>query len=256
VNADTQGDVCDTDDDNDLNLDGQEPLSGGGVTDPYNPDTDGDRCMDGVELLLGSVPTSFTSKCPAAIMTSVQQAYFRACHWNLPPNGYDGNLWDAESDGTDNDQEMDLDADGVNCPQTSLTQGDADADNGSSSYVNKCLTPPCKEIADSIEIKGYNTLPSSADTDGDTCEDWIEISDVNGDRAANASDRTLVIRRVFDLEPADPVSDPIMDVNKDGAINAGDAALVTVNSSLVKSPGGTCLVAPGTPSSDVQRSLP
>ena len=246
--GDVQGDACDTDDDNDRVLDGAEPLSQPLPTDPYNPDTDSDRCMDGPELLMGTNPTDASSKCPPTL-TPGQQAYFRACHWNLPPNGYDAGVWDAEYDGIDDDTELDPDGDGIVCPRT--TTGDKDADNGASKAANSCSPPPCSEIEDTVEIKGYNTFASQPDSDGDDCEDWVEIADVNGDRAANAVDRTLVLKRAFGITPADPVSDAIYDVNKDGTVNATDGSLVGLNSQLKKSPY-TCLPL----TSDILRSLP
>ncbi|MDI6858180.1 MAG: dockerin type I domain-containing protein [Dehalococcoidia bacterium] len=258
--ADIQGDACDTDDDNDRVLDGAEPLSAPAPTDPYNADTDGDRCLDGAELLLGSIPTDPSSKCPATL-SPAQQAYFRACHWNLPPNGYDGGIWDAEYDGIDDDTELDPDGDGILCPRVSTPppgSGDKDADNAASAYGN--LT----EVEDTVEIKGYNTFASQANSDGDECvsgtapwscaqgcEDWIEIADVNGDRVASPLDRTAVLQRVNNLIPADPVSDAIFDVNKDGVLTALDGTFVGLNSSATKSPA-SCLPL----TSDLHRSLP
>ena len=242
--ADTMGDACDQDDDNDSAVDVAELIAP--ATDPYNPDTDGDRCHDGIEGYLGTDPTSSASKCPPTL-TENQQKFFRACHWNLPPNGYDAGVWDAEYDGIDDDTELDPDGDGIVCPRT--TTGDKDADNGASKAANSCSPPPCSEIEDTVEIKGYNTFASQPDSDGDGCEDWIEIADVNGDRAANAVDRTLVLMRAFGITPADPVSDAIYDVNKDGAVNATDGSLVGLNSQLKKSP----YVCTPVPTSDILR---
>ena len=241
--ADTQGDACDQDDDNDAIVDVAETTT---ATDPYVADTDGDRCFDGVESILGTNPADNASKCPATLAESAQST-FRACHLNLP-----GSAWSDFSPGYSGDQyvEMDPDGDGINCPRSG-SSGDKDADNGASAAANSCSPPPCSEIEDVVEIKGYYTGAAVPDSDGDGCEDWVEIADVNGDRAANAVDRTLVLKRAFGITPADPVSDAIYDVNKDGTVNATDGSLVGLNSQLKKSPY-TCLPL----TSDILRSLP
>ena len=51
--GDSQGDVCDDDDDNDGLSDEEEARQG---TDPFNPDTDGDGLLDGQEIVLGTNP--------------------------------------------------------------------------------------------------------------------------------------------------------------------------------------------------------
>lgn len=68
-NSDISGDVCDNDDDNDGLVDGSEgllfcapvgPLES--YTDRFNPDTDGDRFLDGAECALGFRPDDPASK--------------------------------------------------------------------------------------------------------------------------------------------------------------------------------------------------
>ncbi len=65
INSDNAGNACDSDDDNDGRLDGDE-ASGTGcagfVTDPLLRDTDGDRVLDGPECVRGTNPTSAASK--------------------------------------------------------------------------------------------------------------------------------------------------------------------------------------------------
>jgi hypothetical protein len=239
------------DDDNDRAYDPAEVQTL--LTDPYNPDTNNNRCADGVESMLGFNPASPTSTC--GTMQSPQQTLFRSCHINLPdPAAYSG-----YTGYTAYPTENDPDGDGVTCPYapSGPPSGDYDADNGASAYSTNCSSPPCTEIDDSVEIKGYNTAPTVADTDGDVCEDWCEIADVNGDRACTGIDRTAVLKRANDYKPADPVSDAVFDVNKDGKVNAQDGTLVALNSSLVKSAGGThCKPGSGLPNPDLQRSLP
>jgi len=69
---DALGDACDSDDDNDWMLDtgtnpylgipGENVGCGSGPTNALNPDTDGDRVLDGGECLLGSNPKNAGSK--------------------------------------------------------------------------------------------------------------------------------------------------------------------------------------------------
>ncbi|MDI6858181.1 MAG: hypothetical protein QME71_07720 [Dehalococcoidia bacterium] len=245
--ADTQGDACDQDDDNDAIVDVAEATVS---TDPYVADTDGDRCVDGVESILGTDPANSGSKCPATLSESAQST-FRLCHLNLP-----GSAWSDFSPGYSGNQyvEMDPDGDGINCPRVSTPppgSGDKDSDNGASAYAGPSCPPTCNtEVEDTVEIKGYYTGGAVPDSDGEACEDWIEIADINGDRVASPLDRTAVLQRVNNLVPADPVSDAIFDVNKDGVLTALDGTFVGLNSSATKSPA-SCLPL----TSDLHRSL-
>ncbi len=96
AHQDKLGDACDPDDDNDHG--GRRCRRAGEgrpcreppiPPTPLVADSDGDRCLDGVEGYLGTDPTLKTSKCPAAL-TAAALLFFRACRWNEPPNGYDG----------------------------------------------------------------------------------------------------------------------------------------------------------------------
>ncbi len=65
INSDSAGDACDTDDDNDGRLDGDEATGAGCsgfVTDALLRDSDGDRVLDGPECVRGTDPTSAASK--------------------------------------------------------------------------------------------------------------------------------------------------------------------------------------------------
>ncbi len=221
-NQDKAGDACDSDDDNDAALDTAEALAP--VTDPLNPDGDGDGCVDGWESMRGTDPNSAASKCPASLNANLQK-YVKGCHINLPGpdggsfiNGYSGSLW----------LEMDADGDGLVC-QTGSTITDTDSDDGTGS-----LTTPPVEIVDAVEAMGYNTAVSRKDTDGDGCEDWIEIVDVNGNRSAELLDVLFVAKRALGVDPA-PGSDKVLDIDKNGAVTILDALVAAKNSSLVKS---------------------
>ena len=250
--GDALGDACDTDDDNDRAYDAAELQSL--FTDPYNPDTNNNRCADGVESMLGYDPASPTAKC--LLMQDDKQTLFRTCHINQP----DSVLYPLYTAYMGVNSEYDPDNDGVTCPYapSGAPSGDYDADNGASAYKDSCAgAKPCAEVEDAMEIKGYNTVATVSDTDGDVCEDWCEITDINGDRACTGLDRVAVIGRVFDKTSADPVSDAIYDVNKDQKINTQDGVIVAVNSSLVKPPGAThCKPGTGLPNPDLQRQLP
>jgi len=223
-NQDKMGDACDPDDDNDKAVDAAEATKG---TNPMNPDSDGDRCLDGVEGYLGVDPLLGTGagKCPGSLSTGML-VYSRACRWNVVQDGYDGGLWDAEYDGTNDGVEWDADGDGLKC-QIGSSIVDLDNDNG------KGVGVAPDEISDNIEIKGYGTMAANKDTDGDGCDDWVEIADVNGDRVSNIIDVQWVAKRVFNVVGASD-SDPIFDLDKNGAINVLDVQLEAKNSSLVK----------------------
>ena len=269
-NGDTLGDACDVDDDNDRAYDPAELQTL--LTDPYRADTDGDRCVDGVESMMNVSPTNPAVSC--GNLTIPQQYLFRACSFNLPNK----TLYAGYSPGFSGQANKEMNPDGDFSPYGSATSfdcpfvspnGDKDADDGASAFYTKCTKPPCSELEDKLEIEGYNTGAALSDSDGDGCEDWIEIMDINGDRAATGSDRLLLAQRLslipVALWPptvtyryADPVSDAVFDVDKNGSLSNADRDLLAKNSSLVKKPGAdtVCNPAAGAPSTDLQRQLP
>jgi len=255
--GDTYGDACDVDDDNDRYTDPGEvqrtdPTGLPAPTDPYNKDTDGDGCGDGVESILGSDPLDPLLRC--GNLSGIQQYFFRACHFNLP----DATKYPDYNPGYSGPTtEMDPDGDLKLCPfkPGPPPKNDPDADSGSSKYTDSCCaTPPCNcvEVADTVEIEGYNTAPAVSETDGDNCEDWCEICDVNGDRLCDGLDRLAILRRVYNYIPPDVVTDYVLDVNKDNQIDGSDAMFCAMNSSLVKPPGDCT----STVNTDMQRLLP
>jgi len=83
------------------------------------------------------------------------------------------------------------------------------------------------EIWDKVEAFGYNTSIANKDSDGDGCEDWIEIVDVNGNRSAEILDAWAVAKPLL---PSD-----VLDIDKSGVPGgAGDVNLAVSNSQLVK----------------------
>ena len=80
-------------------------------------------------------------------------------------------------------------------------------------------------------------MPANKDTDGDGCQDWVEIVDLNGNRSAEILDVLFVAKRALGVDPS-PGSDVVLDVDKNGAVTILDALVAAKNSSLVKA--NTC----------------
>ena len=228
-NQDKMGDACDSDDDNDALPDTYEVATA--LSDPLKIDSDGDCINDGAEVIYKKDPMSAVSK--PTWTAAIQQKYYRGCHHNLPLAGTYGasTTWDSEYDGVHNDAEMDIDGDGFLCGNT-----DADSDNGTGTGA---AAP--EEIEDKVEAFGWATGIANKDTDGDGCEDWIEMTDVNGNRSANSVDVLLFAARCMAGGPPTD-SDPLFDINKScGACNSVDVLLAAKNSSMLKPatcPGG------------------
>jgi hypothetical protein len=216
---DKNGDACDLDNDNDNALDIYEDEIG---TNPLKLDTDGDTVNDGAEARrknaadLNADPLDPAKK-PA--WSNTEQVYYRGCHIAVPTSG---------PYGVPTGVEMDPDGDGILCPS------DSDSDSGAPTHANK------PEVLDKYEAYGYNSLISVADTDGDGCEDWVEIHDLNGDRTVDSGDVGTMNKRIAGKITSDPVSDVIFDVNKDGFIDAGE---MNKNTCLLK-PWGGCPLCP------------
>jgi hypothetical protein len=240
-NADKMGDACDPDDDNDLAVDGYESALAQG-TDPLRMDTDYDTVMDGAELWGGSNAKDNPAckdvtpqTCSRPPWTNEVQTYYRGCHINTAiaaQHSYTD--WDAEYDGLENDVEMDPDGDGSKCPQSGT--GDKDSDNGTGT-----LAAGKTEVFDKSEAFGYNTGLTQKDTDGDGCEDWVEIHDLDGNRTVDAGDGLAVAQRYAGvITGGDLASDLIFNVNKDAVIDSGDMLAVAQNSCLFKTDEGGC----------------
>ena len=242
---DKLGDACDDDNDNDGAVNGYESAAAQG-TEPLQLDTDCDTVMDGAEL---RVNDAATAKNPAvkSAWSNVQQVYYRGCHINTAKNSeHSYTDWDAEYDGLEDDAENDLDGDGIICPT------DKDSDNGTGTGAGGKA-----EVIDQVEAYGYNTGLANKDTDGDGCDDWVEIHDINGDRTVDSSDYSLLAKRFANkilsdctggvypgAVPCSCVSDLIFDVNKDGTIDSSDISSMGKNSCLLKIGVGGCPTCP------------
>jgi len=236
------GDACDTDDDNDDAVDGYETSNATPAlrSNPLKFDTDGDTIGDGAEWRLGPAapnpntwPTNPSATTKPA-WTALQQTYYRGC--NIAVNESYTGFANAPTVGNPDGREMDVDGDGILCPT------DLDADNGG--LLGDGITPHANkdEIIDSIEAYGYGTYTANPDTDGDGCEDWCEISDLNGDRRCDIGDFLLLtLRKIYPAAgstPPDAVSDIVFDVDRNTKIDVGDQLQEVLNSYGLKAWGG------------------
>ena len=226
-NQDKKGDACDDDDDNDTLPDTNEATAG---SNPLVMDSDGDTVVDGAEIIYKKDPMVGGTNKPAW-SAAIQQKFYRGCHTNLPKDGtYGSTTWDTEYDGTLDDVEMNLDGDDTLCPT------DSDSDNGTGTG----LAAP-DEYDDKIEAYGFALGIGNKDTDGDGCEDWIEMTDVTGNRSANSVDVLAVAMRGMASGPGDAAGDLVLDLNKNGSINSVDVLYAAKNSTMLKA-HATCAV--------------
>jgi hypothetical protein len=170
-------------------------------------------------------------------------------------NATSGRLGDACDPDDDNDWLPDGNENVGVCPFVLNADSDGDRiiDNTEIAWgynaCNAASKPVCTSstdsdgdgITDCIETAGYGTYMYSTDSDGDSCPDWLEIMDLNGDRAVNISDQYLLAQRVAGVRPPSD-SDPLFDVNKDGYIDSGDQGLMARNTCSYK--GYPCPCAP------------
>jgi len=224
-NQDKMGDACDADDDNDGLPDTYEVTTA--LSNPFVLDSDGDTIQDGAEVIYKKNPMLNTSYPTWADAT--QQFYYRGCHHNLPPEGTYGGLWDQEYDPTDNDTEMDVDGDGILCGGS---PGDPDSDNGTGTKTAGPLG-----YSDKVEAFRYGLGIANNDTDGDTCPDWVEITDLDGNRASNINDvyivAALMVSGPFGLEKR------LADLDMNLSVNINDVYAAAANSSVGRT-GATC----------------
>jgi hypothetical protein len=247
-NADTAGDACDQDNDNDgisdvaeLNYATMVPTPpGGGATctlDPMDRDTDGDHTLDGIEHQIGSNPCVY-GPVPYGL-TADQTRLFRGGGISVPPNGLYGGVWDAENDMDDDGREMNADADYTGTPPSannsfnSKGDGATDWDNDDGPGNWSWAT----EMPDFMEVRGFNTGPSRVDSDGDGCADWIEMVDVNGDRQSNILDAVQFAQSCLGGEATVEPDSTLLDINQDKQLNILDVMVAAKQSNMVKAHG-------------------
>ena len=81
-------------------------------------------------------------------------------------------------------------------------------------------------IMDGMKVKWYGYLPAAKDTYHTGEEDWMKITDVNGDGAVNVGD-LLAVSRSIGATPTVPCT-PNLDVLRDGTCNVGDLLFVAL----------------------------
>jgi subtilisin family serine protease len=120
-------------------------------------------------------------------------------------------LMDSDGDGLSDGWECAVGSDPSNFWSRKYGSGGTDADGD--------------HIPDLWELRGYNTSPSSLDTDGDGCTDMVEIASVDGTRDVSVADRLAVARALAFWEP-DPAQTAALDLNKNGVLDPGDHLFV------------------------------
>jgi len=246
-NQDKQGDACDPDDYNDALPDTFElslvykNASGQIVpklaSNPNTLDSDGDTINDGAEIINGK--DAMASGNYPTWTDATNQLYYRGCHLNMPAAGSYGPYtnWDEEYDtappnppGGDN-IEMDIDGDGIQCG----AGGDNDSDNGFGAGGARTAGPV--GFSDKVEAFRYAVGIGNNDTDGDTCPDWVEITDFDGNRSANINDVYIVAAWMaagpFNVEKR------LCDLDANLSVNINDVYAAAANSSVGRS-GATC----------------
>lgn len=214
---DTNGDACDTDDDNDgiadvaelaLQIDAAPNfcVGSGGTPDPTDPldsDTDDDLGLDGLECKYEADPTDSASKMGLqpqdnlgvqTVGTSdAQETFYRTGSINIPAGGQENN-----PDGDANTNPV----------------NDQDSDND--------------KLLDGLEVKFYGTHPTNADTDRDGCGDGAEAASVNVDRNVSSIDLSQISQR-FRTAGYDPAAEPNIvdyDFNRDAKVSSIDLGQV------------------------------
>jgi hypothetical protein len=218
------GDACNPD----IDADGlPNTVEGISASNPINPDSDGNHCLDGPKALLGVSLTNASALCSSVTFGVAQEKFFRACRWNLPITGAFGTTWDGHNstgNAATSRTELRPYATGADCIDNAGLNVTNNDNNGDT-------------ITDPIVVEGYYANPVSKDTDGDGCADWVQINDVNGDGFVNSTDVGIVASAP--LLPRNAGADLVYDVNKDSFINASDTGQVAVNQCTANGKIGT-----------------
>ena len=159
-------------------------------------------------------------------------------------NPYEDAVGDACDDDTDNDGLPDAQESDSACPFRLIR--DSDGDGSLDGYevaqgLNPCdpASKPAQGpsddsdsdgFSDDVEARGWGTDPYAADSDGDACEDWIEIASVNADKQANILDVQWVAKMAFGIKPPHLA----LDLDKNGALNILDVQMEARNSTLLR----------------------
>jgi hypothetical protein len=225
-NQDYMGDACDPDDDNDGLPDTYEIKTAG--SNPFALDSDGNTINDGAEVINGKNPMVKASF--PVWSDAVNQLYYRGCHINLPTNLAQP-LWAAEYDLVDDNVEMDIDGDGIKCTPVGV---DPDSDNGTGTKVGGVYVPGPVGYADRVEAFRYALGIANYDTDGDGCPDWIEITDVSGDRKADINDVFIVAAKAFPPTNVTDAGTLARDLDASMQVANNDVFAAALNSAFVR----------------------
>ncbi len=156
----------------------------------------------------------------------------------VEPAGCNGS---AALDPANRDSDGDRVLDGVECALG--TDPSSPASKPSAAACGSTSDADGDRLSERVEVCGYNTSPSVADTDGDLdgsptaglTKDGCEAVSLNNDRVVNAGDQLLLVLEIL-REPSPSLRLVSFDINKDGAVNAGDQLMVV----QLISPTGQC----------------
>ena len=219
-------------------------------------------------------PVDWGLTCPAPEVVTKAIGFNHDNHINLPPTkAFDDLTWpnsDLVGDGCgdaddDNDNMSDINElalPGPSCPAatapTNPLAGDSDGDrvldgaecalgtdpaNGaikpSPAACGATTDSDSDRLSDRAEFCGYNSNPSSVDTDGDMAaagaRDGCEAASLNNDRVVNSGDQLILVQEIIG-QPVPALRLVAFDVNKDGGVNSGDQLLIA----QFISPAGQC----------------
>ena len=249
VAGDSQGDICDDDDDNDGLLDLEEDLNSTGAieageTDPLNPDTDGDGDLDGADncrLDSNSDQTDFDGDLAGD-----------ACDPNDDNDGLDdvdedldgdGILDPGETDPFDRDTDDDLREDHVdNCPRVpnnnqlntdeSFNISDALGDACDNDDDNDGLDDDQEDVNSNSIVDAGETDPLIPDSDGDGVIDGsdncpltssVDQTNTDQDSEGDACDDDDDNDGVSDVDESVNQTDPLVaDTDSDGVSDLTD----------------------------------
>jgi hypothetical protein len=149
----------------------------------------------------------------------------------VPPCGSAGGptlslVRDTDGDRVVDGAECALGSDPVNASSKPVAGTDADGDGLSDAYENAIGSNPnsphsdSDNLPDGTEVKGYNSSPTTNDTDNDGCDDAIEAVSVNGDLDVNSGDQLLI---ALSFSRTDR---PNFDVDKNGVVNIIDLQIL------------------------------
>ncbi len=107
--------------------------------------------------------------------------------------------------------------------------GDSDGDGLTSAFEGIIGSNPNDNdsdddgILDGFEYKGYSTSPTTVNTDGDNCDDNVEVASVDTNTVVNSNDLLIVALNFTLTDRFNP------DIDKNGTVNSNDLLIVALN---------------------------